>query len=251
MEEQGRVTIKVELSREDYRRLARIAEEAGYSLVSDFVRAIIADVISGRLQASCPEAGVDEKRLAEAIARRLERRIMDILNPFTGKIDEIQRRLGEILEALEARQAPREQAVQAPPSPPARRPQRERHPAPTSRGMARLREEGVVFESDLRGRLRQPDAFMRKLESQGAVIVEAAGERAAVDPEFWARLVEFLSRLSVRDEEEVAALVEANLGDRAARLFRLLVRGGLAFYDEESASWVVRQPRSYRGPTSS
>jgi len=243
---EDKVTLKIEVSREEYRRLARLAEEAGYKLVSDYVRSLVADALAGRL-GDCSGGAVDEKRLADAIARRLERRIADLINPFTAKIDEVSRRVAELIEALEAveearREAPRPQQ----PRQPARRGYE--RPAP-SRGMARLREEGVVFESDLRGRLRQPEAFLRKLESQGAIVLEVAGEKVAVDPEFWERLVDFVSKLSIRDEREVETLVDAELGPRAARLFSLLVRSGLAYYDEASASWIVRAP--YRGPTSS
>lgn len=240
---EDKVVVRIELSREEYKRLARLAEQEGYSLVSDYVRGVIADLIAGRLTSGC-EQGVDEKRLADAISRRLERRIMDLLNPFTGKIDEVQRRLAELVEAIEASEA---RAQAPPPQAPMERPsQRQARPMARhgqSRGMERLREEGVVFESDLRGRIRNVDAFLRRLESEGAILVEAAGERAAVDPGFWARLAEELAKLSIRDTGEVEAILDANLGERAARLFRLLVKAGLAVYDEESAQWLVRRPR--------
>jgi len=247
-ESNEKVVIKVELPRDEYLKLVRLAEEEGYPLASDYVRALVARALEGRLGGECPGGGLDERRLAEAIARRLERRLADLINPFTAKIDEMQRRIGELVEALEqaeARGGPVE-AEERPERPPARR--RVERGGP-SRGMERLRSEGVVFESDLRGRLRQPEAFLRKLGSEGAVVLDLAGEKVAVDPGFWERLVESLSRLSIRDEGEVESLLSAELGERAARLFRLLVRSGLAYYDEDSASWVVR--RRYRGPASS
>jgi len=248
VESSDRVVIKVELPREEYLKLVRLAEEEGYAFASDYVRALVARALEGGLGGECPEGGLDERRLAEAIARRLERRLADLINPFTAKIDEMQRRIGELVEALEAAEARggHQQAVEERPQ--ARRRYESR--GGPSRGMERLRAEGVVFESDLRGRLRQPEAFLRKLEGEGAIVLDLAGERVAVDPGFWDRLVDYVSRLSIRDEEEVESLLSSELGERAARLFRLLVRSGAAYYDEDTASWVVRR-RRYRGPASS
>ena len=105
--------------------------------------------------------------------------------------------------------------------------------------MERLSEEGVLFASEAPW-IKDPERFFQHLEKQGAVVVRAGRELAAVDPGLWRRLVEVLGETAIRSEDEVARLVESALGEAAARLFRLLVREGLAYYDEEKARWVVQ-----------
>ncbi|GAB6148754.1 hypothetical protein [Stetteria hydrogenophila] len=230
--------VLVWFTEEEYARLSREARSAGYETVGDYVR----ELALKALEAGGAPGG-DVRRLADAVARRLERVVADLINPFTAKIDEVNRRVAELLEAVEAiESAGGEEEPQ--PLPPPARPARAHARRSTGRasGMDRLHEEGVVFESDLQW-LRDPGRFFSKLQSQGARVLTLAGERVAVDPSFWGEFKSKLEGIGVRDLLEAAALLRAELGGnrgaRAARLLEKLAKAGLAYYDEELGHWVV------------
>jgi len=241
-----RVVLRIQLPREKYEELKRIAEEKGYSLPSDLVKTLIEGLLEGS------PTGGSSKGVEQEI-RRLERRIADLLNPYTGKLDEILRRLGEIQELLEECQSqparpPREPAPE-PPRPAARpapsRPraqqwqrQEERPRRQYRSGIERLRGDKVVRLSDVKW-MRMPDRFFDKLRREGAIVFQAGGETVAVDPDYWREFLGLVERYSVRDPEEMARILEEELGERAAMLFNMLVRSGLAYFDEEAGGWVV------------
>jgi hypothetical protein len=205
---EGRVLVKIELTKSEYEALKAIARREGYSLVSEYLRDII--------------RGVEQ---VDALARRLERVIVDILNPYTGKIDEITRRLAELRELLEEA---REERVREVVERPVRR-------APA---IEKLKEQGVVFQEDVRW-MKSPERFFEKLKREGAMVLSIGGERVALDPGFWARFAEEVDKISVGDVEEAASLLEMSLGEAAGRLFRKMVKAGVAVYDEDQGIWVL------------
>ncbi|MCE4600307.1 MAG: hypothetical protein F7C38_01905 [Desulfurococcales archaeon] len=251
MEDEEKIVLRIELTKSQYLALEALAEKKGYNLASDFVRALIAEVLSGgEHEVEVPRSPLDIKELSELIAKRLERRIEDILNPYTGKIDEIYRRLGEVIELLEAREDQeqrREEYVERPRSYERyERQQRQKRPS----AIDRLKEQKVVFYSDVAW-MKAPNRLFQKLEREGAIVISGAGETVGVDPEYWEEFVNLVSRLGISDPDEVEKLLTTKLGEQARRLFQVLLRSGLAYYDRDLGSWVVRIPsRSQRGPAS-
>jgi hypothetical protein len=219
-ESEGRVLVKIELTKSEYEALKAIARREGYSLVSEYLRDIIRGVVEGRIGKS-----VSGGEQVDALARRLERVIVDILNPYTGKIDEITRRLAELRELLEEA---REERVREVVERPVRR-------APA---IEKLKEQGVVFQEDVRW-MKSPERFFEKLKREGAMVLSIGGERVALDPGFWARFAEEVDKISVGDVEEAASLLEMSLGEAAGRLFRKMVKAGVAVYDEDQGIWVL------------
>ncbi len=228
----GRVVIKISLDEELYRRLEERAREQGYALVVDYIREVLAR------EATAPPpstAGIDERRLAEAVARRVERVVADLVNPFTGKIDEVSRRLAELIERMEEGAGREVEPV------------REKvEPRPSGRqvrgsAMDRLRQQKVVFWDDVEW-MKAPDKLFLKLEREGAIVLDVGGEKIAVDRGFWEEFVRTVEEIGVRDPDEAATLVETALGERARRLFEKLVSGGFAYYDEDLGRWMVPQP---------
>jgi len=244
---EDKVVLRIQLPREKYEELKRIAEEKGYSLPSDLVKTLIEGLIEGVPTGGAPK-GVEQE------IRRLERRLTDLLNPYTGKLDEILRRLSEIQEALEECQAQparpyREPGYEQPrptPRPAQARPRgqwqrqgREERPRRQYRsGIERLKGDKVVTLSDVKW-MNMPDKFFEKLKREGAIVFQAGGETVAVDPDYWREFLGLVERYSVRDPEEMARILEEELGERAVRLFNMLVRSGLAYFDEEAGGWVV------------
>jgi len=239
---EDRVFVKVSLSRGEYEALKERARSLGFATVSDYLAYIARESLRGG-RGEAPQTYIDVKRLSVEVSERLERRLADLINPFTAKIDEVNRRLAELIEAVESRaQQPEPVAEEErrPPAPrtpaPARSSERERGDA-----LARLREEGVLFSEEATW-IRNPEKFFRYLERKGAVVLDIGEEKIAVDPGFWERFTEAVETVEVSDSEEAARILEDELGDRAARLFRKLVRSGLASYDEDRRRWMIMLP---------
>ncbi len=216
--------IVVELSDEEYRELERLAKERGYSLVARFVKEVILETIKGERVEAAPDL--------ERLYSRLERRVQDLINPFTAKVDEVLRRTAELhsrVEELEQRMTGLEERLKEEKP---RAPRRGRRKSATER----LREQGAVFEEDVQW-LRNRDAFFDKLRREGALILETQTGRVAVDPEFWRRFVSRLSRIRSKSEDEI--LGKGMLSAQEYRLFNKLKSSGLIYYEEDKKRWAV------------
>ncbi len=244
-----KVYLKISLSSEDYEKLKIIAKSNGYNLVSHYLYSIIQDIIRGKVSTS-PVSGISRSDL-EMISKRIERVIQDLLNPYTGKLDEIGRRLGEIYELLESltsqtgavkgRFVEEKQKIEQTQYPRQRyagyREYREQRPQQRMTAFQRLKEQKILFESA--SWIRRPDKLFQSLEREGAIVIRFTDGRVAVDPDFWREFKEKLSEIAVRTVDEVELLLRSSLGDEAGELFRKLVREGLAYYDEDEKSWIV------------
>lgn len=227
--------IKIDLDEAQYRHLKERAEAAGYSNVVDYVRSLALS------EDPCAKKPPDISTLSREVSKRLERMLADILNPYTGKIDEINRKLSDIIESLELvvhrreEEAPPRQAQVA----------REREQRPARRGAStaaeRLRSEGVVFYSDVKW-MRAPERLFQKLEKEGALILGSGDDMIAVDPNFWEEFKAEVEELGIRDSEEAATIIRERLGERAGRLFQALVKRGAIIYDEDLNKWIVVYP---------
>ena len=241
--ERRKVAIKIVLDEEEYRSLEAVARSMGYELPTHLVEAMIRGLIRGQIRPeTAPQAsgGVD----VDQLARRLRRTIEDLLNPYTAKIDEISRKLGQLIEMVEAiaegQAQPRQrEEKEERPSPPRRERQYEEQRAHRRRGaMDRLREDGILVSSEAPW-INDPERFFASLERRGAKVFRLGRELVAVHPDFWESFVRVLGETAIRDNEEVESLLETSLGPAAAKLFRMLAREGLVYYDEDEASWKV------------
>ena len=225
---QKSIVITIELSDKDYEQLLRRAKEAGFSDVQPYIESLI--------RSPPAQAAPQLEALEERLGRRLERLVQDLLNPFTQKVDDLARRLAQIEEAIEGLRAQAQQAPAQQRAAQARQAEREQAP---SKAIERLRRQGVVFEEEV-GWLRAPDKFFARLEKEGAVVLAFSDGRAAVDPDFWKKLVAEIEGTSLRDPKQAADKIAASLGDRAATLFNKLVKNNIAYYNDNERRWRVR-----------
>ena len=263
--------VAFKLPDELYEELERRARRLGYSLVSDYVRDLvlrelgyggaggagaspeeIRKIVQEELRKLAEEKGLRVEPVdVEKLAARLERKIQDMINPWTAKIDslstrvaELQEKLEEIeekLKSLEKQAAERPQHAAAYPQRPSgfhgRFEAGERREYRGGGGrrrsaVERLREQGVVFEHDVQW-LRDRDAFFEKLRREGAVILNLGGERVAVDPEFWRNFKEKLHDLPTANDDEIRVL----LTREQYELFRRLKESGLIYFDASEKRW--------------
>ncbi len=251
MTKRHRKAVSTTVDEETYMLLKRKAEARGYRILSDYLRYLIEKDIGAEetdTEASGLQLVDDLKRIVEQRIDRIERLVADLLNPYTGKIDRILAQLSEIQEQLESilsgatPTAPAYSSAEVQEGPsralkhqPLVSYRREQpYTPPRKSAMDRLKEEGVVFEKDLDW-LRRPDLFFSKLEREGAIVVELSGGRVAIDPSFLDELKVKLREVNIPEAESVETLLRPN----EARLFRLLVESGKAYYDSVEGGWYI------------
>ncbi|AEM38717.1 hypothetical protein Pyrfu_0848 [Pyrolobus fumarii 1A] len=290
--------IVVKLPDDVYRELEEKARKEGYSLVSDYVKNLILrelgragvslEAIEERLsrlesgdlpqplyerigsivRSILQEEGVSSIDV-ERLLSRLERKIHDMINPWTAKVDRLAQQVAELNERLEALEEEvkklKEEAAK----------QREhirshgeaaqhiaahggvggrvevarrhasyhgvhgegeeiRHRRRRRTAIEWLKEQGVLFESELM-RLRDRDAFFEKLRREGAIVIELPNERVAVDREFWERFKERIQGLPTVREDEIRALLDEPM----FKLFQRLKEAGLIYFDASEGAWKV------------
>ncbi len=190
---------------------------------------------------------------------KFRRGIEDLLNPTTGKIDDMRGKLATIIELLEGiverlREVDSKidkvaaQPLQ-PEAQPAQTASRGGRGGPAARVGAEaqqprrrrtsaieiLKEQKVMFESDITGKIKNRDAFFERLRKDGAVVLELARQRVAIDPDYWNEFVERLKSLNTNSEAEM----EKVLGKVGMRLLKELMQSTLAYFDATTKKWEL------------
>ncbi len=98
-----------------------------------------------------------------------------------------------------------------------------------------LKEQGVIFESSIARKLKDPNSFFNKLKKEGALIIETDTQRIAVDPGFWENFLDKLESISSYDEE----FVKKTMNPREYELFEELRLNGLVYFDRTKNKWVL------------
>jgi hypothetical protein len=220
------------LSDEEFNELMERAKKEGFVLLNDFLKFLLLNCKPSQVQ-------IDVSALAE----KIERKVQDVLMPFTSEIDALKKQLAMVHEKLDRISANTRitQETRIPSHEERSQPQREtKETVPSEKAsekkkdaMSVLKEQGAVYESELN--LRNPDAYFTKLENEGAKIIMTERERIAIHPDFYAKFVNDLSNIRTADVNEATNLLEG----KEAKLFRKLVAEGLAYFDSESKSWKL------------
>jgi len=252
----GRI-IAVKLPEEVYEEVKRRAERLGYALVADYVRDIIlrdigyearrdiAEIVREEVKKALSESGgagisIDVGEIVNKVMMRVEKKLQDLINPWTAKVDELSTRLAEIVERVEGIEQ-RLASIEAH--------QRSLVPSPRTQtiterkarrktAIERLRDQGVVFEHEVQW-LRDRDAFFERLRREGALIIEVNGERIAVDREFWQQTRSKIEKLSTANDDEIRLLLTRQQYD----LFRKLKEAGYIYFDATNHTWkFIEEP---------
>ena len=256
-------TIIIKLPDRVMKKLREKAREEGFFLITDYVRNLIykelgiehefeEERILGDLrrlvQGDVPESLLNKivEKISESlrpaeenidrIVARVERRVTDIINPFTSKVDELARRIAELQERIEEleqhfkeREGPREPVAATAPR---EKPAYTIHPRKSA--IARLKEQGAVYESELSW-LKDADAFFEKLRREGAIILNLGDERIAVDKEFWDRFLRKISEITTSNEDEIKIMLRR----QEYKLFKKLKEKGFAYFDGSTRRWNI------------
>jgi uncharacterized lipoprotein NlpE involved in copper resistance len=252
-------------SDEEFNELMEKAKKAGFVLLNDYVKY--------RLM-KCDNSTQQSQIDMSTISGRIERKIQDVLMPFTSEIDALKMQIAMVLEKIEEvsdnirettlaraktekkgpltqkglKEMPEKSGTSqsekelAKDLQQAQQEAKEKNEASQTEktatdkkkdAMSVLKEQGVVFESELN--LRNPDALFSKLEKEGAKIITTEKERIAIHPDFYAKFTSDLNKINTSDVNEAAK----HLDEREAKLFKKLVSEGLAYFDNGSKTWKL------------
>lgn len=238
--------IRINLPEPLYRDLFSKAKSEGYDKIEDYLFHIIYDSV----KRSAPESVQKE-------ISRIERNLMDLINKYTSKIDDMSRRIASLQEKIEEIEnrvnelsnryeeiagAAREKQVSKRTEQIPRKPERAEYEKPEKEAQPHkktaieiLKEQKIIFESSIAPKIRDRDSFFRKLESEGAKILKFSDERVAVDSDFWR---DFLNKLeSLREDNEES--VKKHLSKEEYKLFEKLKREGMIAYSFIDKKWIL------------
>ena len=223
-------TIIIKLSDEEYKEIEERARKEGYTLVSEYVRAVLLS------QPSLSSSSLNINELVSQISSRLERKVEDLLNPFTAQIEDLKRKTAEIIEKIDELGAKTTKKVieedeEKEEKSKKRSSEQVKKEGERKSAIEILNEQGVVFESELK--LRNTDAFFSKLEREGAKIIYLEKERIAMSKEFFDNFVKKLKEIKTPDPEEAAS----KLDPKEAKLFRKLVAEASVIFDSDGKYW--------------
>ena len=229
-------------------------EKVGMSSTED-LREVIEGIVEEVLAEKVRNVGVPEglekdlsemveavkEEIIEEVSKKLERKLQSMINPWTEKIDSLARNVASLKEEIDLlreeveKLKEGEEKVERPRV--ERREESREHRRKRISAIDVLKEQKVIFEDEVKNRMRNVEALFRKLGSQGAMVLETKGGRIAVYPDAWEEFNAILRDLGpVSEEEVIEQLNEVN--PKYAKLFRLLREDGLIYKDPDRG-WVV------------
>ncbi len=216
------------------------------------LRVFIIESLSSPKEDKVVKHGIQTKTYASPISRedlmKLQRSIQDILNPYSAKVDSLARRLADVINILElltekvrsveeSIKKLQEQIQQVPSTiaKPTYAYHRERRERGRRSAVEILKDQKVMFESDIASKIKNRDAFFERLKRDGAVILELPNERVAVDPDFWEEFRRKVSQLTSNNDDEIAK----ELGSEGFNLLKALIHSAQAYYDATRRRWIL------------
>jgi hypothetical protein len=136
----------------------------------DSIERRLSELASKQASSSLPTERVTEEALTtirkelESLEKRLERRVQDQLNAFTSKVDSVARAVAELAEWKEGVEEVLKELKQTSAKQSESEGGRPRKGKSRASAMDILREQKVIFESEIAEKIRNRDAFFAKLE---------------------------------------------------------------------------------------
>jgi vacuolar-type H+-ATPase subunit I/STV1 len=252
-------------SDEEFNELMEKAKKAGFVLLNDYVKYQLM-----KSNSSIQQPQID----MSTISGRIERKIQDVLMPFTSEIDTLKMQIAMVLEKIDeisdnihgvaltgskmGKKEPRIQKGMKEMHEKSETPQSEKGPGKDlqqAQKEAKEKNEANQTERTTTDKkkdamsvlkeqgvvleselnLRNRDALFSKLEKEGAKIITTEKERIAIHPDFYAKFTSDLSKINTADVNEATK----HLDEKEAKLFKKLVSEGLAYFDNGSKSWKL------------
>ncbi len=212
--------ITLELDEDLYKILVEKSEYEGFSLLTDYIVHILNKHIRG-------EPTIRYEELINKLKPRIKRIVEDQMGSYMEIISNIRKQLTDLYGKIdelrnEVEELKKKETV---------KPVKQYTGRKT--GIERLREEKIVYESQLPPRL-QRDRFFNYLEREGAVVIYLSKERIAVDPDYWREFRDKLFNIVDSDDEEE---IKKILGKKGFELFQKLREESIIYYDPRKRKW--------------
>jgi len=179
---------------------------------------------------------------------KLKRSLEDLLNPVTGKIDSLRSQFATVYEAMEKILERIEEINRKIGQPQTITTSRTMTPATRAEGGGQasprrrrtsaieiLKDQKVMYESDIASKIKNRDAFFERLKRDGAIVLELIDQRVAIDPDYWQEFISKLEKINTNSETEL----EKILGRRGYQLLKALMRSTLAYFDATERKWKL------------
>ncbi|MEM4503008.1 MAG: CopG family transcriptional regulator, partial [Ignisphaera sp.] len=153
--------------------------------------------------------------------------------PFTQKVDDLGRKVAELLERLEVVEERLFKLEETIKTVETRREEIKVQEKSRKSAIEILKEQKVMFEKDIANKIRNRDSFFARLEREGAIVIEAKDERIAVEPSFWNSFVNKLKLTKTNNDDELKKIFDPI----EFKLLQKLKESALIVYDGTSKSW--------------
>jgi hypothetical protein len=220
-----------------YKAILERASREGYKDPYEYLLRLIVSALSSQ--------GLDLGRYIEDLVAkytsRSERKLSDILNAYTSKIEELASKIASLYEDFEEikskiqeiegklqemeRAGERETPVE-----------RQAQQARKATAIEILKQQKVFYESSIYGKIKNRDKFFQKLEREGAIIINTERERIAIDKDFWEGFTSKISRIRGDSEEAIRSVMSDR---KELELFERLKESANLIYDATEKRWKL------------
>lgn len=215
-----------------YEELAKRAKDQGFPTISDYIGSLILKHIEEVRPKDVREEAKKGPVLDRVVAL-VERKVQDSVNPFTQKVDDLGRKVAEILERLEVVEERLSRLETTVKTVEVKHEEPKAQRKPKKSAIDILREQKIIFEKDIANRIRDRDSFFARLEREGAIVIEAKDERVAIESSFWNNFVSKLRSTKTNNDEELKKIYSPI----ELKLLQKLKESALVVYDGTSRGW--------------
>ncbi|BDC19099.1 CopG family transcriptional regulator [Acidianus sp. HS-5] len=221
-------TLVIKLTDEEYKQLEEEANKQGFAILSYYVKY--------KLLSQSPSDGINNSTTnvtqnIDEITKKLERKIQDMVNPFTAEVENLKQRVADLSEKIDEIESKKNEEVEV---------KHEKHQYPQQpsgekkkTAMDILKSQGAIYESEVK--LKNPDLFFEKIEKQGGKVLYTEKERIAVDVDFFNNFVKKLSDIHTSDDMEA----QKYLTKQEHKLFQKLRQLGIIYFDNNIKAWKL------------
>ncbi len=235
--------VKIALSDDDAKRILSYYPT---KRLDEAVKDILFNALRGEAKCEALEKEIADLNLVVSNLKRIVIVAGDTINSYSQMLSDLRSRVSEVIGMIQELNSKvkelegkleavgKESGTKAAPKPEAREARPERRERRAS-AIEILKKQRVMFESDLASKIRNRDAFFERLRKDGALVLELADQRIAVDPEYWEEFLDKLSQLNTNSEKKL----EQELGPVGHELLKALSKNALVYFDATKRKWVV------------
>lgn len=228
------ITLKLEDS--IYDALMKRTKEEGFPTVTEYITSLILRSIEKTKDVKIDREESKKTISLDRILALIERKVQDNINPFTQKIDDINRKIALIIEQIENLEEhinSLEEKIKILEALHAESKEQKKEKKIKKTAIDILKDQKIMFERDIVNKIKDRDSFFARLEREGAIVIEAKDERIAIDSQFWQSFLQKLKNIKTNNDEELKKILDPP----ELRLLQKLRESALLIFDVSSKNW--------------